>query len=301
MSYKLTEAERKHIATIEDTRIWISGNLEGGIPAYDIYISDDDKLNGLIDSKFHIRLPKYKFQWDDDIAKLHLIDVSNAPIELEITTDGLNNFGIGWRYTLSTEKINGTEYVTALKFMRDNDNKTYFLDLSHLGPTTIQSLVVDETARISGELTVDSPVYFNDTLTVSGKTLLEENLEVHGTSEFMSGVKLNKDLTVFGEAQFKDKVSIDKGLTVASSGIAVTGDSLITGELTINGNLIGKGTASFSKKVTARKFDALSGITAGTDITAGNNITAKNDLIVENSAYIFGNLIIKKILEYLVI
>jgi NDP-sugar pyrophosphorylase family protein len=288
MSYRLTEAERKHIATIEDSKIWISGNYENNIPVYDIYVSDNDQMNGLTDNNFHIRLPKYIFKWDDSIAKLHLIDVS-TPFELEIVTDGSNNKGIGWRYTLSTEKIDGTEYVTALTFTRDNDVSSYTLDMTKLGDMTLKSLVVDETTRLSGELKVNSPSTFDSTVTISGITTLQDDLQAEN-ADFNQDVKIDGKLDVYNKASFYSGVLIEKGLTSYGT-TYLHGNTYVTsdGNLTVAGDITGKKNGSFKENLSAKEINASSGITAGGDITSKKNLIVHEDIYASGNLYISGN------------
>lgn len=107
MSYAITEAERKHVATIEDTNIKLVRVNEGtakGTPAYEIHLTDGDMLNETIS------LPNIRFEVneeDDKKSRVRIVtsDATGAD-EKEFTLDGLtgrsgNPLGLGWRFKVT--------------------------------------------------------------------------------------------------------------------------------------------------------------------------------------------------------
>lgn len=62
MSYSITEAERKHVATIEDVRFNLErlGTAEDTTPQYNLHMTDGDKLD------LNIDLPKLRFECNNE-------------------------------------------------------------------------------------------------------------------------------------------------------------------------------------------------------------------------------------------
>lgn len=186
MSYKLTEAERKHVAAIEDVELFMERKpaTNGSVPETIIHVTDGDKLD------LSAVLPKYKFVWtaaDDEKARLRLVDDASG---YEISCDGLvdesgNAQGIGWRYTVYFSK-DDDGYVNEITLKRINDGLKKVLTFNNFSDLTIKNLVIGkEGEENSGDLTV------NKNLNVKGKTGLADTA-INGTLDVTnSGSRFN--------------------------------------------------------------------------------------------------------------
>lgn len=231
MSYKITEAERKHVLTIEDMEIQlISGrSAVDNVPEYFITIEDPIETNEGIKSKldsFKVALPKYDFlisKEDDEVGRINLINKNTSG--LVISTDGFEHKGIGWRYELkafnskdgNTELVtDGTDYLYRLELIRENDNKKYVVDFTRLGDVVAKSLTVD------GELVANNPATFkssmtleenqtfsvNGTIDVNGQATFDGQTSFNGTTAFNSEPTFNNGFSAIGSSTFQKDSSL---------------------------------------------------------------------------------------------
>jgi hypothetical protein len=244
MSYRLTEAEGKHISTIEDFELSFE-RLPGdasSLPRTIVHMKDGDLLD------ISGELPRYKFQWDsadDKISKLHLIDELTG---YEISTDGLNGQGIGWRYRISGIFEQGSrgdpdkKYLTSLKLIRINDGKEFRVRLDTFGATNFKSINVDGDTLLSGLLTAMSDVSFEKNVNISGVLTQED------TAHFISGVVVDKTLEVNGRTTLNNMLIANNGQYV--SGVATFKNKITNfGGIDIyDGRVVAEG-ATFSEDV----------------------------------------------------
>lgn len=231
MSYKITEAERKHVLTIEDMEIQlISGrSAVDNVPEYFITIEDPTETNEGIKSKldsFKVALPKYDFlisKEDDEVGRINLINKNTSG--LVISTDGFEHKGIGWRYELKAfnskdgdvELVgDGTDYLYRLELIRENDNKKYVVDFTRLGDVVAKSLTVD------GELVAKNPATFkssmtleenqtfsvNGTIDVNGQATFDGQASFNGTTTFTSEPTFNTGFSAIGSSTFQKDSSL---------------------------------------------------------------------------------------------
>lgn len=207
MSYMLTEAERKHFAAVEDTKMYLVKNpVEGATDSVTLKIEDSDKLN------LDVTLPSYKFavtDEDDKYSRIRLVSDDGNEIICE-GVEGYDNptkenrgLGIGWRYTISFTK-DEDGYVNAIKLVRKNDGATKVLSFNRLSKLTIK------------ELTVDNESTFKDNVTISksheeDKEILDEEGNVIDTET----VTVQDDITL----DVKGLVKADKA-EIASAKVA---------------------------------------------------------------------------------
>lgn len=160
MSYRITEAERKHVAAIEDTKAYLDKVVvEGQTDKYIIHIEDGDLLN------IKAELPSYKFavdKIDDKNSRIRLVDsVSGTEILCTGYNDGKENLGIGWRYNITfTQDDDG--YVNAIKLYRENDGKVIkVLTFDKISTFTIKNLTVDASFTSNGLATFNKDTIVN--------------------------------------------------------------------------------------------------------------------------------------------
>jgi len=267
MSYRITEAERKHVFTIEDFQT--SKDFEDANPQntqVKLTLTDNDKLNEVID------FPKYTLQYNYSNNRLRLV-VDGSHYSEAVNTDpnkALNDEeGVGYKYSLKNDDVSG--FVNNVILVRSNDGKEWTVPINR-----IRDLIVENNAEISGNLFVD------------GNTSIGLNLNVDGTVDIVSGLTIsNGGATISGDVQITNGTfSVDEGKTTLQdteikgtvlvsglatvSGLLVQNDTNIGGRLdvdgaarvarlmsrggiTANGNLIVSGTSNFADDVTMRK------------------------------------------------
>lgn len=179
MSYKLTEAGRKHIATIEDTKMYlVKKNVDGATPDIDLHIEDADKLN------LQVKLPSYCFEVDevdDKYSRIRFTDRSSPENDNTITLDGFDHKGLGWRYTISFTK-DKDEYVNGIVLTNLNNGDRKELTFKSLTTLNVKSLTVDNDLAVDGNLAVAGTSEFNDDVTISKDSdEAPANLNVEGT------------------------------------------------------------------------------------------------------------------------
>lgn len=179
MSYKLTEAGRKHIATIEDTKMYlVKKNVEGATPDIDLHIEDADKLN------LQVKLPSYCFEVDevdDRFSRIRFTDRSSPENDNTITFDGFDHKGLGWRYTISFTK-DQDNYVNGIVLTNLNNGDRKELTFKSLTTLNVKSLTVDNDLAVDGNLAVAGTSEFNDDVTISKDSdEAPANLNVEGT------------------------------------------------------------------------------------------------------------------------
>ena len=121
MSYRITEAERKHVAVTEDIRLNLSVTAEEGTtPAVNLEITDSDRLN------LSALFPQYAIdvdKTDDEHSRFRLVDAKTR--ETILTCDGLkslngNPLGLGWRYGLEFI-LDDDGYVKGISLINKNN------------------------------------------------------------------------------------------------------------------------------------------------------------------------------------
>lgn len=208
MSYRLTEAERKHFAAVEDTKFYFTSNpVEGQTPDLHLHFTDGDKL------EHDVTLPSYKFSVtkdDDRYARIVLKDVVNGE---EIQCQGYDNNGVGWRYDIAFVKDGDSDYIKSIKLIRKNDGKFRELTFSKLASLTIRDLTVDQTFEAKCDAKFDKNVNVTGTFTAESdaniKNLTVEDAQVDDLHVSKSATFEGKD-DELAQVNFKNTVvSID--------------------------------------------------------------------------------------------
>lgn len=210
MSYKLTEAERKHVAAVEDTKVFLTADhVEGRTPSIKLHITDEDKLN------HEVELPSYAFYCDkndDAVSKIRIKDEVNGE---EIECKGYDGKGIGWRYRITFIKKEGTEYIESIKLICENDpTKSSVLTFNRMKALTLEGLTV------VGDSTFESNAVFEHNVNVG------ENLEVTGNVH-ADTAQITKDLTANAITSEDTQTNM---LHTKSASFKNTGDELGTVE-----------------------------------------------------------------------
>ena len=187
MSYAITEAERKHVAAIEDTRFTLvrKGEAEDTTPLYSLHMTDGDKLD------YDIDLPKFKLECtkeDDELSRFRIKVEDDLGNPHEIVFDGLtghsgNPLGLGWRFKVTFGK-DEDGFIDRMIVERKNDHKTWSNEIKAFSDLVIKNLVVgSDTIEGSGNLNV------------KGETTLEKKLT--GTEADFGGVEINSEEYAF--------------------------------------------------------------------------------------------------------
>lgn len=210
MSYKLTEAERKHVAAVEDTKVFLTADhVEGRTPSIKLHITDEDKLN------HEVELPSYAFYCDkndDAVSKIRIKDEVNGE---EIECKGYDGKGIGWRYRITFVKKEGTEYIESIKLICENDpTKSSVLTFKNMAALTLEGLTV------VGDSTFRKNAVFEDNVNVN------KNLEVKGEVH-ADTARIDGDLTANAITSEDTQTNM---LHTKSASFKNTGDELGTVE-----------------------------------------------------------------------
>ena len=298
MSYAITEAERKHVATIEDTNIKLVRVNEGtakGTPAYEIHLTDGDMLNETIS------LPNIRFEVneeDDKKSRVRIVtsDATGAD-EKEFTLDGLtgrsgNPLGLGWRFKVTFGR-DEEGFIDKMIVERKNDGKKWENKIDSFSDLTIKNLTIgvagnDENPAIGGNLTVNGETELKGTLT-SSKDASFNGVEI-GKDEvaFNSNGKSTvlDDTTVNGQLNVKN-VNVTEGtVDISSTEIDIT-NSHIVGDVNSNFDLSNADITNLnSTNVTAEKLESNETVSHKTTLdgntTVSGNFTA-DDLKVNET------------------
>lgn len=165
MSYRITEAERKHVAVIEDLKLNLSVTAEEGTtPAVNLEITDDDKLN--LSGKF----PQYAIEvdkTDDEHSRFRIVDAETR--ETIITCGGLtslngNPMGLGWRYGLEFI-LDEDNYVQGISLVNKNNENRNDKIITKLADMEIKSVIIPESDEV--KLIVNSKAVFTKNISIN--------------------------------------------------------------------------------------------------------------------------------------
>lgn len=196
MSYRITEAERKHVAVIEDLKLNLSvAAEEGTTPAVNLEITDSDKLN--LSASF----PQYAIdvdKTDDEHSRFRLVDAKTR--ETILTCDGLkslngNPLGLGWRYGLEFI-LDDDGYVKGISLINKNNGNKADKIITKLADMEIKSVVIPESDQTG--LTVNAKALFTKAVTIN----------TDSTDNALSVRNAKGKHATIGEVQFTDDTAI---------------------------------------------------------------------------------------------
>lgn len=196
MSYRITEAERKHVAVIEDLKLNLSvAAEEGTTPAVNLEITDSDKLNlSASFPQFAIDVDKT----DDEHSRFRLVDAKTR--ETILTCDGLkslngNPLGLGWRYSLEFI-LDDDGYVKGISLVNKNNGNKADKIITKLADMEIKSIVIPESDQTG--------------LTVNAKALFTKAVIINtdSTDNALSVRNAKGKHATIGEVQFTDDTAI---------------------------------------------------------------------------------------------
>ena len=196
MSYRITEAERKHVAVIEDLKLNLSVTAEEGTtPAVSLEITDSDKLN--LSASF----PQYAIdvdKTDDEHSRFRLVDAKTR--ETILTCDGLrslngNPLGLGWRYGLEFI-LDDDKYVKGISLINKNNGNKADKIITKLADMEIKSIVIPESDQIG--LTVNAKALFTKAVTIN----------TDSTDNALSVRNAKGKHATIGDVQFTDDTAI---------------------------------------------------------------------------------------------
>ena len=196
MSYRITEAERKHVAVTEDIRLNLSVIAEEGTtPAVNLEITDSDKLN------LSALFPQYAIdvdKTDDEHSRFRLVDAKTR--ETILTCDGLkslngNPLGLGWRYGLEFI-LDDDGYVKGISLINKNNGNKADKIVTKIADMEIKSIVIPESDQIG--------------LTVNAKALFTKNviIDTDSTDNALSVRNAKGKHATIGDVQFTDDIAI---------------------------------------------------------------------------------------------
>ena len=256
MSYRITEAERKHIAVLEDLKM--SWERVGTTSSYRLYLTDGDMLSK---DKFDVStpLPMYELEVDDKTNTMRL--ATRSPDGNQI------NFGspirVGWddiligifeksnivkemavECTCTDEELDDCscipkeailkEFISAIQYIRKNSNEESDKDengniiLREIPLTKLSELSVLNKTILYGDLTVKGAVIFEGNVDSAGNTL--DSLNVTGITT-LNKTNINDELNVIGSVDIIGNVDI-KG------NVDIDGEIITKGEINIHNNSI---------------------------------------------------------------
>lgn len=201
MSYKLTEAERKHVAAVEDTKVFLTADhVEGRTPSIKLHITDEDKLN------HEVELPSYAFYCDkndDSVSKIRIRDEVNGE---EIECKGYDGKGIGWRYRITFLKREDTDYVEAIKLICENDpSKSVTMTFNKMAALTLEGLTVDGGSTFKSNAVFEKGVNVGENLNVTGDVTAENaRIEKDLTANAITSKDTQTDMLHTKSASFKN-------------------------------------------------------------------------------------------------
>ena len=313
MSYKLTEAERKHVAAVEDTKVFFTADhVEGRTPSIKLHITDEDKLN------HEVELPSYAFYCDkndDAVSKIRIKDEVNGE---EIECKGYDGKGIGWRYRITFIKKEDTDYVEAIKLICENDPaKSVTMTFNKMAALTLEGLTVDGGSTFKSNAVFEKGVNVGENLNVTGDVTAENaRIEKDLTANAITSKDTQTDMLHTKSASFKntddelgtvefknEHIIIDESndVEIAKAKIdEVEASKVNSNEVEANslkatsaevGSLNVKGGSTLSGPVTGNQakfvngeFDALQSETAIADQAAIDKLTVSNKILtVEES------------------
>lgn len=196
MSYRITEAERKHVAVTEDIRLNLSVTAEEGTtPAVNLEITDSDRLN------LSALFPQYAIdvdKTDDEHSRFRLVDAKTR--ETILICDGLkslngNPLGLGWRYGLEFI-LDDDGYVKGISLINKNNGNKADKIITKIADMEIKSIVIPDSDQIG--------------LTVNAKALFTKNVIINtdSTDNALSVRNAKGKHATIGDVQFTDDIAI---------------------------------------------------------------------------------------------
>ena len=178
MSYKITEAARKHIAAIEDLVFELRAEkvADGQTKNVSLFISDGDKLEKTIE------LPTYSIV-KNDVNGIRLVNNGDPDDFVECQDIG-NDFTIF--FGMEKESGSATKYIKSIILKNTKTGATSVLNFSAFSDLDIKNINVDNNINVDGKAT------FNDGTTIDENGIVSPKVvNLNGTGE-LRGVKLGK-------------------------------------------------------------------------------------------------------------
>lgn len=196
MSYRITEAERKHVAVIEDLKLNLKVTEEAGTtPAVNLEITDNDKLNLSAD------FPQYAIdidKTDDEHSRFRVVDAKTR--ETILICDGLtslngNHMGLGWRYGLEFI-LDDDGYVKGISLVNKNNGNKADKLITKVADLEIKSIVIPESDEVG--LTVNAKAIFTKAISI----------ETNSTDNALTVRNEQGKHAIIGGVQFTDDIAI---------------------------------------------------------------------------------------------
>jgi len=183
MSYRITEANRNHVAVIEDLQFELYTKPDR-LSEPILRLFDGDKLN------LETILSDYEIRYDRANNDTWLLENRSGAMTQKVQ--------IGWDFELIPNYI-GDDYLESFTLRRTNGREEEWnIPLNKIAATTIQQLTVSGVTLLRGTLTAEGAVVINGTLTVNNSTNINGTLGVTQTLDVTGATTLRDNLTVAG-------------------------------------------------------------------------------------------------------
>ena len=206
MSYRITEAERKHVATIEDVELKLTVvEEEGTTPEVKLEISDGDKLDlSAVFPQYSIAVDKT----DDEHSRFRVVDKEGKTV---LNAEGLrslngNPLGLGWRYGLEFI-FDEDEYVKGISLINKNNDTKSEKVITKLADMEIKSVVIPESN--SEGLTVKAKALFTKPVKIEANVNEAALIVKNSTGKHAVVGKAHFENNYAIKTEENDKVSFD--------------------------------------------------------------------------------------------
>ena len=271
MSYRITEAERKHIATIEDT-IFEFRQAKDDPNRIQLIFTDNDKLEK------SLNMPRYNFKYIKDEDKIILEDDQFGTFTS--MTEVLGRYEIECVY-------DNENYLIGFNYLNLRNEEVTFVDFSKLSDTIIKNLNITNKLKINGNAELENTV-INGLLQIIGN-MMAINIEAKEISA--EELSVATKTTLNGNTSIKGIIDIDNKLLVDENGIQINNTDLTFNNANIYGeNAILDGTVTAQEinsdiiKVNALNTNTIAS-SDGTEINIGNIIinNGKNLTVIDEN------------------
>lgn len=196
MSYRITEAERKHVAAIEDVKINLQVTAEEGTtPAVNLTITDNDLLD------LSAQFPQYAIdvdKTDDEHSRFRVVDAKTRETILKcegLTSLNGNPMGLGWRYGLEFI-LDDDGYIKGISLVNKNNGNRNDKAITKIADLEIKSITIPENDNVG--LTVNSKAIFTKAVSI----------ETNSTDSALNVKNEQGKHAVIGDVQFTDEFAL---------------------------------------------------------------------------------------------
>jgi cytoskeletal protein CcmA (bactofilin family) len=289
MSYRITEAERKFVAVIDETEMFLEPCLPD-LGSVNLVLTDRDKLN------LTVPIPFYKFAYD---FKYNNFNESIIYIRSKFTGKIVDIMvDIGWDFELKGifTEIEKEQYLNSIQLTRLNDHKTFIIPVNKIENLSTNNFTVNGPTEFNGDVTFHENVLIEKNITVSGKADFLDELTVKSL-KVMSGLvvyddesEFHGDIIVYGRTILQDKVFIQNEVNITGGNLILNNSKLIgekayfSEDLSVGNRFSVRGKSHFLDDVELEKNLYVSG-----DLNVSGISNFYDDVELSNNLYVSGN------------